>query len=289
MNRSTDFQKLTVKKDGEIEKTRERISPLIWAVLGTLLLWLGSILLPADLAQGGGQVNQSPTINHIFGTDSLGRDILFRLIKGFELTFLLGVLGGGAEFFLGGIYGTIAGLSGKRMDNLLMRLLDIFSSIPYLLLVTLMILAAKSSFLGIILAITLTGWMPTARIVRGEVIGLREESYVKASLLMGAGRFFVIKTHIIPNIMGILLTSVVINIPKYIFAEAFLSFLGLGFSYPRVSWGMILASGQENLYFYPYQVIIPGLILVATLLTLTVMGEHLKKKVAGAHWRGYYG
>lgn len=245
--------------------------------------------LPTGLAQEGSQMNQTPSMKHIFGTDSLGRDIFFRIIKGFKLTFLLGILGGGAEFFLGGIYGTLAGLSGKRLDNLLMRILDVFSSIPYLLLVTLMILAARSSFVGIILAITLTGWMPTARIVRGEVISLKEENYVRASRLMGAGRFFIIKTHIIPNIMGIMLTSVVINIPKYIFAEAFLSFLGLGFSYPRISWGMILASGQENLYFYPYQIIIPALILVATLLILTILGEHLKKRVAGAHWRGYYG
>ncbi len=289
MSRSTDFQKLTWEKQEESKNTRKGIPRFVWVVTGILLLWFISIALPSDMAQGGGQMNQSPTINHLFGTDSLGRDILFRLIKGFELTFLLGILGGGAEFFLGGVYGTVAGLSGKRLDNLLMRLLDIFSSIPYLLLVTLMILAARSSFLGIILAITLTGWMPTARIVRGEVMSLREENYVKASLLMGAGRFFIIKTHIIPNIMGIMLTSVVINIPKYIFAEAFLSFLGLGFSYPRVSWGMILASGQENLYFYPYQVIIPAAILVVTLLGLTLMGEYLKKRVTGAHWRGYYG
>lgn len=265
------------------------IPPILWLILGIILLWVISILLPGDLAQGSGPMNHSPSPEYIFGTDSLGRDLFFRIIKGFELTFLLGILGGGAEFLLGGIYGTLAGLSGRRVDNLLMRILDIFSSIPYLLLVTLMILAARSSFTGIILAITLTGWMPTARIIRGEVISLREENYVKASLLMGGGRFFIIKAHILPNIIGILLTSVVINIPKYIFAEAFLSFLGLGFSYPKISWGMILASGQENLYFYPYQVIIPATILVATLLGLTVIGEQLKKTVAGAHWRGYYG
>lgn len=266
-----------------------RIPPILWIILGIILFWIASTLLPTDLAQGNGPTNQPPSRDYIFGTDSLGRDLFFRTIKGFELTFLLGILGGGAEFLLGGIYGTLAGLSGRRLDNLLMRVLDVFSSIPYLLLVTLMILAARSSFTGIILAITLTGWMPTARIIRGEVMSLREENYVKASLLMGGGRLFIIKTHILPNIIGILLTSVVINIPKYIFAEAFLSFLGLGFSYPKISWGMILASGQENLYFYPYQVIIPALILVGTLLGLTVIGEQLKKKVAGAHWRGYYG
>jgi len=289
MNHNLDFQRLTTEKHREPEKSPRRTPHLVWIILGITLLWVVSMALPTGLAQEGSQMNQTPSMKHIFGTDSLGRDIFFRIIKGFKLTFLLGILGGGAEFFLGGIYGTLAGLSGKRLDNLLMRILDVFSSIPYLLLVTLMILAARSSFVGIILAITLTGWMPTARIVRGEVISLKEENYVRASRLMGAGRFFIIKTHILPNIMGIMLTSVVINIPKYIFAEAFLSFLGLGFSYPRISWGMILASGQENLYFYPYQIIIPALILVATLLILTILGEHLKKRVAGAHWRGYYG
>lgn len=289
MNHNLDFQRLTTEKYKETEESPRRTPCLLWITLGIALLWVISMALPTGLAQEGSQMNQPPSANHIFGTDSLGRDIFFRIIKGFKLTFLLGILGGGAEFFLGGIYGTLAGLSGKRLDNLLMRILDVFSSIPYLLLVTLMILAARSSFLGIILAITLTGWMPTARIVRGEVISLKEENYVRASRLMGAGRFFIIKTHIIPNIMGIMLTSVVINIPKYIFAESFLSFLGLGFSYPRISWGMILASGQENLYFYPYQIIITALILVATLLILTILGEHLKKRVSGAHWRGYYG
>ncbi|GLI56973.1 hypothetical protein PM10SUCC1_24870 [Propionigenium maris DSM 9537] len=289
MNHRNDFQKLIIEMEEERVEAAKGIPPLLWIILGIFLLWFVSILLPADLAQGNASMNHPPSREHLFGTDSLGRDLFFRIIKGFELTFLLGILGGGAEFLLGGIYGTLAGLSGRRVDNLLMRILDVFSSIPYLLLVTLMILAARSSFSGIILAITLTGWMPTARIIRGEVMSLREENYVKASLLMGGGRFFIIKAHILPNIIGILLTSVVINIPKYIFAEAFLSFLGLGFSYPKISWGMILASGQENLYFYPYQVIIPALILVATLLGLTVIGEQLKKRVAGTHWRGYYG
>lgn len=289
MNSDLRFQKLTTEKYDKLEKKDKTRSAVLLLVVGILIFWTISIVLPTDLAQRGTEINHPPSLRYIFGSDSLGRDIFFRIIKGFELTFLLGLLGGAAEFFLGGFYGTVAGLAGRRTDNFLMRILDIFSSIPYLLLVTLMILAVKSSSTGIILAITLTGWMPTARIARGEVVRLREENYIKSSILMGAGRIFIIKNHILPNITGVLLTSVVINIPKYIFAEAFLSFLGLGFSYPRISWGMILASGQENLYFYPYQIIIPALILVVTLLTLTIIGEGLKKSVNGAQWRGYYG
>lgn len=254
-----------------------------------LFLWIVSILFPLELAHSRGSINLSPSLNHPFGTDSLGRDIFFRMIKGFQLTFLLAFLGGCAEFFIGGTYGTIAGLAGKRLENILMRVLDVFASIPYLLLVTLIILAAKNSSAGIILAVTITGWMPTARITRGEVLKIKEENYVKASKLMGAGKLFIIKKHIAPNLLGILIASVVINIPKYIFAEAFLSFLGMGFAYPKISWGMVLASGQENIYFYPYQIVIPGAILIIGLLLLTLIGDYLKKRVDGAHWRGYYG
>jgi len=254
-----------------------------------LFLWGVSIILPESLAQSRGSINSSPSLKHIFGTDSLGRDIFFRVIKGFKLTFLLAVLGGGAEFFIGGIYGILSGLSGRKIDSLLMRTLDVFASIPYLLLVTLIILASKNSPAGIILAITLTGWLPTARIARGEVLKIKEENYVKAARLMGGSRVFIARTHILPNLLGILITSVILNIPKYIFAEAFLSFLGMGFAYPKISWGMILATGQENIYFYPYQIVIPGVILIVTLLLLTIAGESLKRSVDGAHWRGYYG
>lgn len=250
-----------------------------------------SIILPEHLYESKWEMNMSPSLGHLFGTDDLGRDIFFRTIKGTKISMTIAIFGGLIELFVGGGYGAVAGYIGGKTEFFMMRILDIFSSIPYLVLVTLIPIFLGRNLIGIIIAITFTGWFSTGRVIRGEVLHLKEENYVKASKLMGASPFSVIKNHIFPNIIGILSASVIMNIPKYIFAEAFLQILGLGLGYPNITWGIMISGSQENLFFYPYQIVFPSIVLVTVIFVITHMGERIKKLVNGnrLHWRGYYG
>ncbi|WP_319370399.1 ABC transporter permease [uncultured Ilyobacter sp.] len=250
-----------------------------------------SFVLPEHLSENKLEMNMFPSSEHLFGTDDLGRDIFFRTIKGTKISMIIAISGGLIELFIGGGYGAIAGYVGGKTEYFMMRILDIFSSIPYLVLVTLIPIFLGRNLFGIIVAITFTGWFSSARIIRGEVLHLKEENYVKASKLMGASTFSVIKNHIFPNIIGILSASVIMNIPKYIFAEAFLQILGLGLGYPNITWGMLISGSQENLFFYPYQIVFPSIVLVTVIFIITHMGERIKKLINGhrLHWRGYYG
>jgi len=256
-----------------------------------ILIIILSFIIPDHLAENRWNMNMLPSGDHLFGTDDLGRDIFFRTLKGTKISMTIAIFGGVVELFVGGGYGAIAGYLGGKTEFLMMRVLDIFSSIPYLVLVTLIPIFLGRNLFGITVAITFTGWFSTGRVIRGEVLHLKEENYVKASKLMGASPLSVIKNHIFPNLIGVLSASVIMNIPKYIFAEAFLQILGLGLGYPNVTWGMLIAGSQENLFFYPYQIIFPSIILVTVIFIITHMGERIKKLVNGSrlHWRGYYG
>ncbi|WP_372713497.1 ABC transporter permease [Ilyobacter sp.] len=255
-----------------------------------LIIFL-SVILPDHLSETKWDMNMFPSSEHLFGTDDLGRDIFFRTIKGTKISMTIAIIGGLIELFIGGGYGAVAGYIGGKTEFFMMRILDVFSSIPYLVLVTLIPISLGRNLFGIIVAITFTGWFSTGRVIRGEVLHLKEENYVKASKLMGASPFSVVKNHIFPNIIGILSASVIMNIPKYIFAEAFLQILGLGLGYPNITWGMMISGSQENLFFYPYQIVFPGIVLVTVIFVITHMGERIKKMVNGnrLHWRGYYG
>lgn len=278
---------------GEILSIRKKTFDRI--LLGELIfigfIILIAFLIPEKLVESKFDINMSPSFSHLFGTDDLGRDLFFRTIKGAKITMIIAITGGLVEVFVGGIYGALAGYIGGKTEILMMRTLDILSSIPYLVLVTSIPIFLGRNLPGIIVAITFTGWFSTGRVIRGEVLKIKEENYIKASKLMGVSSFSIIKRHIFPNIIGLLTASVIMNIPKYIFAEAFLHILGLGLGYPNITWGMLIANSQENLFFYPYQIIFPALMLIIVIFIITHMGERVKKIVHGdtLHWRGYYG
>lgn len=289
IHQSDDFKPLEqnhIQEDLPIDKPSYRY---LLPLLPFTLFFIGAWLLPMEAAQARHGLNLPPSLSYPMGTDALGRSIFLRMIKGFHLTFLIALLGGAAELILGGGYGLLCAILPRRAAGFFMGILDILSSIPYLLLVTLIILWTRSSGLGIICAISFTGWISTARIVRGEALKVSAENYVKASFLMGRSRLHVMRYHILPEISGVLLTSVILGIPKYIFTESFLSFLGFGFSYPYVSWGMIISEAQGSIFFYPYQLTLPSAVLVLSLLGLTIVGNALKKRMLILSWRGYYG
>lgn len=221
-------------------------------------------------------LNNPPSTNHIFGTDDLGRDIFARICAGGRVSLTLAITGALISGAVGVFYGSIAGYFGGLVDDILMRIVEVISTIPYLLVVIIISLFTGRGILSLIFAMTVTGWVSMARIVRGQVLKIKEEEYVLAAKALGADDFWIIFKHIIPNTSGIIIVAFTFDIPVFIFGEAFLSFIGLGIQPPNTSWGAMAALGQQNIMFYPYQLFFPALFISLTILSFNLLGDGVK-------------
>lgn len=228
------------------------------------------------------QINVKPNAEHLFGTDELGRDLFTRVWYGARYSLLIGILATIIDFTIGVLYGGIAGLASNRVDSIMMRVAEVIYSIPYLLVVILLSVVFSSEGSGtsmfvIILAMSLTSWVPMAILVRGQVLQLKESEYVMASSAMGASSNWILLKHIIPNALGPILVNVTLSIPKAIFAEATLGFLGLGLQSPRASLGTLSNEGLAGLAVgNTYQIIIPALFISLIMFGFNVLGDGLR-------------
>ena len=220
--------------------------------------------------------NEPPNWIHWFGTDELGRDIFTRLWWGGRVSLLIGFAAGLLDVFIGVIYGCVAGYIGNRLDEWLMRIVDILSSLPSLLIVILLVLVIEPGLITIILSIAFTGWVTMARIVRGSVMQLKELDFVKMAVMIGASKKRIIFKHLIPNMMGSIITTATLSIPSAIFSEAFLSFLGLGVQAPLASWGSMANDGLTALVFYPWRIFFPALFISLTMLAFNLIGDGIR-------------
>ena len=177
---------------------------------------------------------------------------------------------------LGIIYGGISGFIGGRVDNFMMRICEIISSIPSMLWMMLLILILKPGFTSIIIALCATGWVGVARLFRGQVLMLREMEYVQVAQTLGAKPMWIIFKHLLPNAMGPIITNVAFAIPGAIFAEASLSYFGLGIPMPFASWGSLASEGANKILLYPYQLFFPALFICITMLCFNLMGDGLR-------------
>lgn len=180
------------------------------------------------------------------------------------------------DMVVGVLFGSIAGLKGGKIEEIMMRIADIFHSLPRLLIIILLTVVLGQGISTIIIAITLTGWINMARIVRTQILSLKQEDFVTASLAMGASHLRVIITHLIPNIIGSIMTTVTLTIPIAIFTEAFLSFLGLGIQAPIASLGTMASDGLPALTFYPWRLFFPGIFITSIILCFNIIGNALK-------------
>jgi oligopeptide transport system permease protein len=223
------------------------------------------------------QRNVFPNSQHWFGTDKLGRDLFARVWHGGRVSLIIGIVGAFVASFVGCIYGGISGYLGGVVDDIMMRIVEVLISVPYLIVVILLSVVLQSKSLGtLLLAMTLTGWCGIARLVRGQVLQVKSQEFVLAAEALGVRRWRIILRHVIPNVLSVVIVAITFDIPGYIFAEAFLSFIGLGVQPPNTSWGA-LASSAQNLYtFYPYQLFIPALMIALTMLSFTLLGDGLR-------------
>ena len=201
--------------------------------------------------------NQPPSSEHWFGTDDLGRDVFTRTWEGARISISIGLAAALIDLTIGVFWGGIAGYKGGRIDEYMMRIADVLAGIPYLLLVILLMVVLGSSVGTMILAMSITGWVNMARIVRGQVLSLKEQEYVLASRTLGANTSRIMSKHLIPNSMGPILVTMTLTIPSAIFTEAFLSFLGLGLTPPIASWGTMASDGLTCIKIFSMAFILP--------------------------------
>lgn len=210
------------------------------------------------------------------GTDYLGRDMLARLIYGARISLLVALIATFAQFCIGVLYGGIAGYLGGRVDNIMMRIVDIVSTVPLTLYVVLLMVVMGPGIKTIIIALGSVYWVDMARQVRGQVLNIKQQEFVLAARTIGASGKRIMMKHLIPNAMSTIIVTLTMNIPSAIFTESFLSFIGLGISAPAASWGTLASDALGGLRSYPYQLLLPSLCICLTVLGFNFLGDGLR-------------
>ncbi|MEW9698111.1 ABC transporter permease [Paenibacillus sp. SI8] len=220
--------------------------------------------------------NISPNAAHWFGTDDFGRDLWTRVWWGTRISLFIGIAAALIDLVLGVIYGGISAYYGGRVDEVMQRTIEIVYSIPYLLISILLIMVIGPGIPTIILAYSITGWVPMARLVRGQMLTLKEQEFVLASRTLGASAMRIILRSLIPNALGIIIVQITFVVPSAIFTEAFLSFIGLGIKPPLASLGNLLSDGANYIRLYPHRLIFPTIIFSLILLSFNLLGDGLR-------------
>jgi oligopeptide transport system permease protein len=220
--------------------------------------------------------NTSPSSAFWFGTDDLGRDIFTRVWYGARISLFIGIVAAFVDLIVGVIWGSVAAFIGGKVDEVMMRFADVLYAIPYLLVVIMLMVVLGHGIIPIIIAMTIIGWISMARIVRGQILLLKEQEFVLAATALGAGSNRIIFKHLIPNVMGPIIVTVTLTIPTAIFVEAFLSFLGLGVQAPIASWGTMASDGLPALRYYPWRLFFPAFFISITMLAFNLVGDGLR-------------
>ncbi|MBU0937010.1 MAG: ABC transporter permease [Spirochaetes bacterium] len=212
-----------------------------------------------------------------FGTDDLGRDLLTRVMYGARISLLVAFIATIVNLFIGVIYGSISGFEGGRVDDIMMRIVDIINSVPLVLyVILLMVWFRGGGLVNIIIALSSVYWVSMARLVRGQILSLKEQEFILAAKVIGVPRFKIIAKHLIPNAIGPIIVSMAMMIPSAVFTESFLSFIGLGVSAPMASWGTLANNALSGLTTYPYQLFFPAMAIAFTMLAFNFIGDGLR-------------
>ncbi|AGG06597.1 peptide ABC transporter permease [Dehalococcoides mccartyi] len=269
----------TLWGDAWVRLRRNKLAVLGGSII--LLLALAAILAPLYLkydfaTQNYDAILVGPSTEHLLGTDELGRDVFSRLIYGARTSLAVGLFTQLVVLMVGLPIGAIAAAAGGRVDNLLMRFVDIMYAFPDILLIILLRAIFGGSIFMIFLAIGLVAWVGIARLVRGQILSVKQRDFVAAARAMGGSGAYVTLRHLLPNSLGPIIVAITFNIPRAIFAEAALSYIGIGVRPPTPSWGTMIADGNNVIYAAPYLVIFPAIAIAILMLSFTFLGDGLR-------------
>lgn len=289
------FQIIGIENDGVESVSRPRVGYFqdAWrrfrqnkiATLALIILGIIVVLVIAGPKLSGYEFEQIdenarnffPCASHWFGTDKLGRDIFARVWIAGRVSLTIGILGALISACIGCIYGGVAAYFGGVVDDVMMRIVEILISVPYLIVVIVLSIVLNSKgMLSLILAMCCTGWCGMARMVRAQMLSIKNEEYILAAKALGVSPWKIITRHMIPNTLSTVIVAITFDIPGYIFSEAFLSYLGLGIQPPNTSWGAMASAAQAQIAFYPHQLFIPAGMIALTMLCFTLMGDGLR-------------
>ncbi len=259
-----------------LQLARDRRAVFSGGFLALLILSVifGPWVLPHFEAQTLELQLASPSLGNLLGTDHLGRDLLARILVGGRLSLAIGILATVVSVIIGTSYGCIAGFFHEKLDLVMMRVVDILYTLPYMFLVIILIFLFGKNIYVLFLALGLVQWLTIARIVRGQVLSLKNEEFILAARALGVSRSRIILRHIIPNVMGIVIIYATLTVPSVILQEAFLSFLGLNVQ--NCTWGVLVAEGKDYMDSAWWLIVFPGAVLTLCLLCMNFLGDSLR-------------
>jgi len=272
-------ESISAWKDAWLRLRSNKMSMISLAVLVVIIVMaiIGQWISPHDFDTNNlDATNQKPSGEHWFGTDSLGRDMFARTWMGAGISLQVGIYAALVDLVIGVIIGGIMGYFGGKVDEVLNRFCEILYSIPNMLIVILLIVVLEPSMFTIILALSITGWINMAWIVRGQIMQLKNQEYVLAARSLGANPARIMFKHLVPNAMGAIIVTITMTVPSAIFAEAFLSFLGLGVQSPAASLGTLINDALKSMTIYPWRMLFPAVLISLTMLCFNIFGDGLR-------------
>jgi len=261
-----------------LRKNRAAVTAAVILAIMTALVIVGPWLSPYDYDFTDWDMILIPpdvTSGHLFGTDGIGRDIFVRTLIGGRISLLVGLVATIVSLVIGIAYGATAGYFGGRVDHIMMRIVDILYAMPFMFFVILLMVMFGRNIVLIFVAIGAINWLDMARIVRGQTLSLKRKEFVEAAEALGVKPFRIIRRHIVPNLLGVVVVYVTLTIPQVILVESFLSFLGLGVQEPMTSWGALVNEGAQEMSA-PWTLVFPALFLAATLFCFNFIGDGLR-------------
>ena len=273
---------------------------IVAVVIGPTIIRLTTGITADQIPADGALIKSfPPSLQHPMGTDEAGRDLLARVLQGGRISLMVGVISTIVSLIVGVSYGAIAGYLGGRIDNIMMRIVDIIYAVPYILIVIVLLsvfggpntpsgikrLAERFGGAGnqglaqiflLFFSLGLVSWLTMARVVRGQVLSLKNQEFVLAARATGVSTFGIIFRHLVPNSLGPVIVYATLTVPSVMLSEAFLSYLGLGVQAPYASWGSLASDGVKNIAIFPWQLIFPGVTMALTLFSLNFLGDGLR-------------
>jgi oligopeptide transport system permease protein len=262
-------------------RNRAAVASMITLGLLVLLALVGPLLAPYAYDEiNKNDVWLPPLTNgHLLGSDALGRDLLARLLTGLGVSLAIGAVATAVSLVIGVAWGAVAGYVGGVVDEVMMRIVDVLYSLPYIFFVIILMVTFGSNFILLFIAIGAVEWLTMARIVRGQTLSLKQKEFVEAARAIGLSRMAIITRHIVPNLLGPVVVYVTLTIPGVILAESFLSFLGLGVQPPMASLGTLISNGAQDMELAPWLLIFPSITMVVTLMCFNFIGDGLRDAI----------